>query len=463
MKENQHFKTEKNSSVVTEGEGFTFIHAGNFEWQEEEKSLAASPLGIYGVHETYLAENQNLLIYPTAVPGSFISTPAHGIISIEHAELIKGSAPIDAIRVKVSGINGYDEKSAMKIRDLATELEDQGFTVDIVAGSSHQTLTIKVEEIGDVIQSWTSLGAADTIIQSWNVVSIVLVILFTSVSFVYFLYSAVNMLKERLEDELQLKHLGWSKKHIHFLRYKELIGLIGFPGVFAFLCLYIISFIYQIRGSLFWLAIILSVMIVLLLLLPIIINKSKYRKVIKRRKLPILIHNILYHKGRITVAAIQLALLTFTTIFLLLLLQHEEQRTIKTTLGIYIHGQMDIFYFILITLIFTLACLTVVETLVSLWRLREDEFKLFYQIGWGKWRSYQFYMKEVCLWVFPAILLGALVSAIGYYIFTGLFFNIYLVTLLIVSILIFVMILAVLVFSYTLRKYTAYWDWKDVI
>ncbi len=461
LKETEHYKTAEYSAEVIEGEGFSFVHAGNFEWEAEEEVLAASPLGIYGIQETYLADNHNQSVHPTAVPGSFISTPAHGLISMDYAELIKGDSPIDAIRVKISGIDGYDEESASKIRSIAEEIEGQGFTVDIVAGASHQNLTIEVEELGEVIQPWTTLGAADTIVKSWDLVRIVLVILFTTVSFVYFLYSSINLLKERQANEAQLKYFGWSNKHIRYLRYKEVGGLIGFPAALAFFCLLVYSSFNEIRGSLLWLTIIISIMIGVFLLLFIFINKSNEPKVIKPSKLPIYIQNTFFHKGRIIAASVQLVFLTFTSIFLILLLQHEEKRTIQTTLGIHIHGQMDTFYFILVSLIFTLSFLTVLETLLSLWKRRVEEFKLFYQIGWGKKKSYQFYLKEVSFWVFTSILLGALVSAVCYFIFIGPIFNdIITVALMTINILVSVMTLSVLVFSFMLWKYTSYWDWR---
>src|SRR5699024_9397936 len=91
---------------------FNFTENGTFSIEENTSDLASSPLGIYGREAPYLADDPDKTLHPSAVPGSFINTPAHGLISIDHAEKIKGNKPIDAIRVKVAGITGYDKKAS---------------------------------------------------------------------------------------------------------------------------------------------------------------------------------------------------------------------------------------------------------------------------------------------------------------------------------------------------------------
>lgn len=73
-------KLEEKSNYVKdganiEGKGIYFKHVGYFEVERDDQSFAASPLGIYGIQPTYLAKDKDTKITPTALPGSFITTP----------------------------------------------------------------------------------------------------------------------------------------------------------------------------------------------------------------------------------------------------------------------------------------------------------------------------------------------------------------------------------------------------
>ena len=103
-----------------------------------------------------------------------MTPPAKGVVHIKDTELIKGEKPIDAIRVKVAGIEKYTQSAARKIERLALEFENKGFHVAIIAGASPQYIDVAVEGIGLVRESWTTLGAAGTIIDQWNMTSLLL-------------------------------------------------------------------------------------------------------------------------------------------------------------------------------------------------------------------------------------------------------------------------------------------------
>ena len=152
-------------------------------------------------------------------------------MSIEWAEKAKGEAPIDAIRVKVAGLTGYDKAAANLIRELSDEWKDKGFTVDIVAGASLQDLTVEVEGIGEVVQSFTSLGAADTVLSSWNALQAALTVLYGLVALTFVGFTFVNLLADRQKDEQLLARLGWSQKLISRIRYKEWAWMLGIPIV----------------------------------------------------------------------------------------------------------------------------------------------------------------------------------------------------------------------------------------
>jgi putative ABC transport system permease protein len=456
-----HYVKNENNAGVKEGQGFYFNHVGNFELQEENESLAASPLGIYGLHKTHLAKDTQTEIYPTAVPGSFISTPAHGIISLEWSELIKGPAPIDAIRIKVAGIEGYNESSAFKIKEIAQEFTDQGYTVDIVAGASHQLLDIDVEGTGVVVQPWTTLGAADTIIKSWDLIKLLLVGFFSVVSLIYLHFSFSNIINENKENEVMLSHLGWSKKHIRTLRYKEWGIMIGIPFLIAFLVLTAYSLLIEKQGYVVPLLCVLLLMLTLLVTVFYASAKKKKRTKVKKGFLPVILQNIWHHKNRVISASFQIIILTFLSTFLTVILQQEKQQTIQTTLGVYVHGEMEAFYIILVAALYTLTIFTIIESLLSLWRLRKDEISLFFKVGWERNKLYLFYLREVVIWSGISIAVGSTLSFIGFNFLIGnVVHQIPLLIIISVSLLVLVIIISSVVLTGVLKENTGYWDRK---
>ncbi|WP_339217607.1 hypothetical protein [Ornithinibacillus sp. FSL M8-0202] len=87
-------------SVMTDAVGFYHI-------DDKQESLAASPLGIYQLEPvTHIdASGREITLTPTFTAGSYITAPAEGVTNIESAEFVMGDKPIDAIRVKVAGID----------------------------------------------------------------------------------------------------------------------------------------------------------------------------------------------------------------------------------------------------------------------------------------------------------------------------------------------------------------------
>lgn len=87
--------------------------------KEKQQQLASSPLGIYQFAPVYYKDIKSeklVKMKPTITPGSFVSVPAQGVTTIEAANVIKGREPIDAIRVRVGGIDHYTEEAASKIK-----------------------------------------------------------------------------------------------------------------------------------------------------------------------------------------------------------------------------------------------------------------------------------------------------------------------------------------------------------
>ncbi|WP_277674566.1 ABC transporter permease [Piscibacillus halophilus] len=455
IKERNNFVLD--GAEVIEGEGFTFYHVGNFEVDDHD-DLAASPLGIYGIQPTYLSEDRHTQIQPTAFPGSFITTPAHGLISIDWVERLKGDKPIDAIRVKIAGIQGYDQVASEKIKSMATEFEEQGFTVDIVAGASYQSLKIDVEGLGEVIQPWTTLGAADTILQSWDIVKIILVTFFILVSLIYMVFSFSHLIKTRRKEESLLTSFGWKKKNIRKLRLKEWTGLLGIPFILAFLVLLVISLRTEEYVLFLNLIIIFTVTCLLMFLVSLFYKNNQNHPQKPLGNKTVTWQNAWYYRHLVSFSIVQISVMSLIIIFLPLVINLQEKRTVQTTLGGYVHGQMEGFYTVLLVFLFTVGILTLIETLISLWKQRSDEMILFHHIGWSNNQMYKFYLKEVALWSAISILFGAIMSICLYQLLFSQVVNtiiwVGVISLILFS---FILVVSFIVLINMLRRTTKYW------
>ncbi|MBC5637040.1 oligosaccharide repeat unit polymerase [Ornithinibacillus sp. BX22] len=389
-------------------EAFEFYNVGFFSIQENTEDLASSPLGIYGREMPYLASNRDIKLHPSAVPGSFITTPAHGLISIDWAEKIKGNAPIDAIRVKIAELEGYDKSAAAIIRDVANEWENKGFTVDIVAGASLQDITVDVEGIGKVVQPFTTLGAADTVISSWNTLQIMLTVLYGIVAITFVGFTFFNLLSDRQKDEQLLAKLGWSEKVIGRIRYKEWIWMLGTP-----------IFIVLIGFSLFgiradnWLPFIFSIGVSCIFVVLLVIAEHSIKRkprLIKRQGRNIAIQNIHFYQYRLVASCIQLFLSTILTCFLPFFLIQNVESTTQTRLGSYIHGEIEGLFIVIVVLLYILTVITVYQSLRRMWKKRKKEIQLFLFLGWGKSATRTYFVKEVFLWAGLTTAFGWVVS-----------------------------------------------------
>ncbi len=426
---------------------FNFTENGTFSIIENTSDLASSPLGIYGREAPYLADDPSKTLHPSAVPGSFINTPAHGLISIDHAEYIKGDKPIDAIRVKVAGITGYDKKAADLIESMASEFEAQGFTIDIVAGASLQDLTVEVEEIGDVIQSFTTLGAADTVISSWNAMQIGLTILYALVALIFVSFMFFNLLADRKKDEELLARLGWSEAWIRKLRNREWRMLLGAPIVLVSLAFAGFGF-WQGEWSPLILSIALSLLLVFLYFFSLSLTNKQKRTFYKQLK-SITFQNIRYYRNQLLAASIQLFLTTIITCFLPFFLIEHVQMTKQTRLGAYVHGEIEGIFIVVIVLLYVLSLTTIYQTFRRLWEQRASEIKLFQTIGWDKRFVRSYFLKEIMIWAGGSAILGLLVS-MG---ITLLLLDLTVASVLLQSVgLILIVSVAVILSLYTLRK-----------
>lgn len=110
-----------------------------------------------------VAPQYNGVDFLTAAPGA--------ITDLAGGKQLRGSSPIDAIRVRVANVASYDPANVAKIERVAAQISRLGLEARVVAGSSLEPVAVYVPkywqgrqgdaaDLGWVRQEWTSLGAA---------------------------------------------------------------------------------------------------------------------------------------------------------------------------------------------------------------------------------------------------------------------------------------------------------------
>ncbi|MCT8138521.1 ABC transporter permease [Anaerobacillus sp. CMMVII] len=406
------------AAPVVEEETLTYFETvDTISVNENSNILAASPLGIYNFEETTLNGNP---IQPTALPGSFLPLPAHGITSIEWAEHFKGEAPIDAIRVVVTGIDGYTVEAAGVIQQVADKIAAKGFQVDIVAGASHQQLVIDVEGFGTVIQPTTTLGAADTILTSWNVLTVMITGLFVFIGGSTF-WNRLRLWSERQRrDEELLQLLGWERKHTSRFFAKEFAYLIVISIVGSGLLLnsLIVSGVVEI--NVLFLYAVISMFATIIALIAFLLRGRQLRGKVGRPKASLTKKNLIYYQKQLLNVFIQIIMSSVLSIYVFSSLLRTEEKTTLTRLGEYVHVQTEIIQYIILGLAYVLTALTLIEALRHLWRHRLEEIHLLALIGWTRNKVTLFLLAEVVLWSSVAVLIGLFISILIFYVTIGL-------------------------------------------
>lgn len=161
---------------------FVFAPVSSFDLEALElpdNPLNYVPLGAYAAPETwYVAGSgsevaERTRMTPTLNPRGLINLPPLALTDLRSAELLRGEAPIDAVRVRINGIDRFGDASLRQIQRVAGAIEEMGLQVDIVAGSSPQTVEVTTSQpLGTgtssprrwIEQPWTTLGAAERVV-----------------------------------------------------------------------------------------------------------------------------------------------------------------------------------------------------------------------------------------------------------------------------------------------------------
>jgi ABC-type antimicrobial peptide transport system permease subunit len=171
------------------------------------------------------------LLLPDLNPGGFITRPPLALTTLDAARFILGSEDvINAIRVRVAGVDDYSTENVAKVEKVAAEIvERTGLHVDIVAGSSPQKVLIFVPDLGFVEEQWTTLGAATRITSGINTIHVFLYSFLLLASLLFISNEAQIMIVSRRKEIGLLKAIGWYNTAIlaRMLRPLLFLGSIG--------------------------------------------------------------------------------------------------------------------------------------------------------------------------------------------------------------------------------------------
>jgi len=177
---------------------------------------------------------------PSPYLGGFVQPPPMMITTLDALPQVTDgwensneSAPISAIRVRVSGVSGVDATSRERVRLAAQRIQAKtGLDVDIVDGSSpsKQTLVLPAGSHGrptlSLVQWWVKKGVALAVISAVDKKSLVLFVLVLLISALSVANAAVSSVRSRRGELGVLACLGWRPRHLFRVVLTE-IAVIG--------------------------------------------------------------------------------------------------------------------------------------------------------------------------------------------------------------------------------------------
>lgn len=185
-------------------------------------NLAANyvPLGTYEDVPRRLvrdaAGNPTDLVLPVSQnPGGLNPLAPVGLTNLEAVEALRGARFIDAVRVRVAGIDGYSEVGIQKLEDIAQAIVDRtGLHVDVVAGASPRDILVDVPGVGTMLERWTTLGTAPRIESAASGVSAVLLAAAMIAVVIYLIVFGLFLTAGQAAEAGTMRLVGWGRHQI---------------------------------------------------------------------------------------------------------------------------------------------------------------------------------------------------------------------------------------------------------
>lgn len=174
------------------------------------------PLGIYSDVPARRVDplTGNLAPLPHSLnPGGLNPLPPVGLTNLDVVEALRGSKFIDAIRVRIAGVESYGPEAISRVQAVAAAIVQRtGLHVDVVAGASPVDVAVEVEGAGSVVERWTSLGTAPLIQTGLNGLSGALLLIAVGIGGLYLLTAAALLATDQQAELETLLRLGWRRR-----------------------------------------------------------------------------------------------------------------------------------------------------------------------------------------------------------------------------------------------------------
>src|SRR5579885_659952 len=169
---------------------------------------SATPLGLYkpepGELPTSLFPQQSLATWPPLL-----------FTTLQAACALTGNLCVSAVRVRVSGLDGFGPRSEALLQQVASDIEERtGLHVDILDGASAEPITVQMATAGGPNRTLTALWivphAAVSIATGVNLAAILLLVAMLCVTALALLAAALLAAGSRKADMRLLARIGWS-------------------------------------------------------------------------------------------------------------------------------------------------------------------------------------------------------------------------------------------------------------
>lgn len=195
--------------------------------------LNYAPLGAYDPADTELiaAPDGNLspprTVTPTFNSRGFIVSPPAAFTNIGAAAMLKGPTPIDAIRVRVTGLTGFNDASEARLATVMEAIRNLGLHADPIAGSSPRGIYVYVPDylgassdsvdLGWIRQNWTSMGAAAQVSAGLSRLTWIVVALALAAALGFAFSNQALAIRTSSREIALLRAIGWRWSHIRRL------------------------------------------------------------------------------------------------------------------------------------------------------------------------------------------------------------------------------------------------------
>ena len=239
------------------------VAVGGFTLDGNDKlqsGLSKVPLGAYeSVGSTLIpgsspAATRAVKMKPSVTGFGLVDQQTVAIASLNSAAAWGDKAPVNAVRVRVSGVNDYSPDAVAKIAGVAQAINTLGYSATVVSGSSPTDVTVdvdnyafgvtnadekqKVGPLGSVTQKWSELGAASRV--NLAVSNTSFAILAVALGAAAVLLAAVQLagVPGRRAQASVMRTIGWRRRRIvRWMAAEELVSLliVAIAGVVALL------------------------------------------------------------------------------------------------------------------------------------------------------------------------------------------------------------------------------------